>query len=38
MQIFASEYLLECEIRLRLCEYLLKNEYYGANICQYEKM
>jgi hypothetical protein len=38
MQIFASEYLLECEFSLRFCKYLLQNEYFEANICQYEKI
>jgi hypothetical protein len=28
MQIFASEYSLECEICLKFCEYTLLNEYF----------
>jgi hypothetical protein len=38
MRIFASEYLLECEIRLKFCEYSLQNEYFEANIRQCKKM
>jgi hypothetical protein len=37
MQIFASEYLLSCEIHLNICKYLLQNEYFEANVHQYEK-
>jgi hypothetical protein len=32
MRIFAGEYLLECEIPIKFCEYLLLNEYFEANI------
>jgi hypothetical protein len=35
---FASKYLLDCEIRLKFCEYSFQNEYFEANIRQYEKM
>jgi hypothetical protein len=38
MQIFASEYSLECEIRLKFCEYSLLNEDFEVNIRQYEKI
>jgi hypothetical protein len=38
MRIFPSEYSLECENRLKFCEYLLLNEYLEANIRQYEKI
>jgi hypothetical protein len=27
LRIFSSEYSLECEIHLKICEYLLQNEY-----------
>jgi hypothetical protein len=43
MRIFVSEYslkceyLLECEICVNFCEYSLLNEYFKANIRQYEK-
>jgi hypothetical protein len=30
-----NKYLLECEIRLKFCDYLLINKYFEANICQY---
>ncbi len=36
MEIFENEYSLECEIFLRFCEYSLQNEYFEANIRQYE--
>jgi hypothetical protein len=38
MRIFSSEYSLECEIRLKFCEYSLQNDYFEAIIRQYEKM
>ncbi len=38
MWIFASKYSHECEIRLEFCEYLSINEYFEANIRQYEKI
>jgi hypothetical protein len=38
MQILVSEYSLECEITLKFCEYSLLNEYFEANIRQYEKI
>ena len=38
MQIFSREYSLECAIRLNICEYSVQNEYFKANIRQYEKM
>ncbi len=37
MRTFASEYSLECEIRLKFCEYSHINEYFEANIRQNEK-
>ncbi len=37
-QLGASEYSLECEIRLNFREYSLLNEYFEANIRKYEKI
>ncbi len=37
-RIFASEYSLECEIRLKFCEYSLQIKYFEENIRQYEYM
>ncbi len=38
MRIFASEYSLGCEIRLKFCVFSLVNEFFEANIRQFEKI